>query len=154
MPSRGHLFYSARVTFSSEMEVFVKGQSCRRQSLLASIGGVVDGLDDRVGCCDVCSPQPASSRLNILDSIAPKRKKRRVKRAVDVNLEKKLKDIRGSVFKEHPEYRMLGIEFLCPNSTIKKVCEEAEYARAPGDFSVYLRLELKDKFFSAALASP
>ncbi len=60
MPSRGHLFYSAKKVYScTALEKFVKDQeNCRRQSLLTSIGGVVEKGNDGFGCCDVCGCDP------------------------------------------------------------------------------------------------
>lgn len=109
--------------------------------------------EDDFGCCDVCAGYPANSRLDILARVPTKRKLKRVRRAVDPKLEETLKEIRERVFCEHPAFRMLGVSFFCPDSTIKKICEEAEYARDCSDFTVQLRAELKDKIYSAVLKS-
>ncbi len=49
---------------------------------------------------------------------------------------------------EHPAFRMVGTDFICPNSTIKKLCEEAKYIVSTDDFPVELRSDLKYIFFS------
>ncbi len=154
MPARGHLFFSPKKVYSSpEMESFVKDQrNCRRLSLVASVGGVAE-KNDGIGCCDLCGGDPVSSRLKIhASSVVGKRKARRVRRMVDPNLEDRLKEIRETVLSEHPAFKMLGVNFLCPDSTIKRVCEEAKYAKEFGDFSVHLRAELRYKFLSETLS--
>ena len=70
---------------------------------------------------------------------------------MDPNLEHRLKAIRETALREHPAFRMLGVNFVCPDSTIKQLCEEAKYAKDFKDFTVLVRMELRDKFFNAAL---
>lgn len=47
---------------------------------------------------------------------------------------------------------MIGMQFFCPDATLRQMCMEAEYAREIGDFTVQLSAELKDHLLSAALA--
>lgn len=51
-----------------------------------------------VGCCNVCSGEPDSSQLKIIcNSVAGKRKQRRMRRVVNPHLEEKLKQIRETI---------------------------------------------------------
>ena len=61
--------------------------------------------------------------------------------------------IRQQVLEEHPSFRMVGVNFICPESTIKKLCSEAQFAANADDFSVHIRPELKEKFFSVIFGS-
>ena len=155
MPSRGHLFYSSKKVYSCpEMESFIKERNCKRITLLTSIGGVVEETNRGIDCCDVCGGDPVSSRLKILSRSVVSRRKKRSRRLIDKKyLEGRLKEIRETVLSEHPAFRMLGVNFLCPDSTIMKVCEEATFAMDHKDFTVNLRSELRDQFISAALSS-
>ena len=111
------------------------------------IGGVGEGNDHEYGCCDVCDGDATSSRLNILSSRAKKRKARRVERTVNSDgIEAKLIAAREEILQEHASFRMIGTSFLCPDSTIKKLCQEAKFSSSIENCSVNLRTELKDKF--------
>ena len=150
MPSRSHLFYNKRTLKNKDLELFV-ADNCRRRSLLEGIGGQVEDASDHVyGCCDVCSAGRVSTRLDVVVSRVSRRKERRaVKRTVSSDLEDKLMAIREEVLEDHPSFRMLGINFLCPDSTIKKLCLEAKFVTSADDFPVAVRPELRDRFFSA-----
>lgn len=152
MPSRAHLFYSTKKVLDKELESFVTN-TCRRQSLLQSVGGLADRSDHEYGCCDVCGAGTVSTRLNILINKVNKRKAKRVRRAVSPNLEAKLITAREQVLEEHPSFRMVGVNFLCPDASIKKLCKEAEFATNPQHFSVEIRSELRDIFFGALSSS-
>ena len=54
--------------------------------------------------------------------------------------------VREEMLEEHPSFRMVGTSFLCPDTTIKKICLEAKFCKSTEDCSVNLRTELKDKF--------
>ena len=49
---------------------------------------------------------------------------------------------------EHPSYRMLGRDFVCPSCVIEKICSEARFFNSVDDLNiVLLRPELKMRFF-------
>ena len=120
---------------------------------MASIGGQVEGSGHQYGCCDVCTDgKVLNSRLDVLASRVCKRKSKvRKRRTVSPSLEAKLMAIREEVLDEHPSFKMVGADFFCPASSIKKLCTEAEFASEAKDFSVYIRPELKDKFLNVIL---
>ena len=96
MPSRAHLFFNARTEIKNDLKHFIANK-CRRQSLLASIGGQVEGSGHQYGCCDVCTDgKVLNSRLDMLASKVCKRKSkvRRRRRTVSPSLEAKLLAIR------------------------------------------------------------
>ena len=120
MSSRAHMFYSKKTVTDKGLESFVSDK-CRRCCLLESIGGrVEDASDLPYGCCDVCDDGRPSARLDIVVSMSNRKERRVAKRTVRSGLEEKLKSVREEVLEEHPSFRMLGVNFLCPDSTIKK----------------------------------
>ena len=145
------MLYSGRKFFTdANLVVFAKiKEACRRSILLASIGGVA-ASDQGCAFCDIChSGALNSSRLdfNFGGRVVNKRKVKRVRRVVDAAvLKDRLLGVREEVLIEHPLFKMIGAEFLCPQSSIKKVCEDANYVSGPQDFTVELREGLKDKF--------
>ena len=106
-------------------------------------------------CCDRCSAHPIDGRLSIFSAgIVKRRKRRRVVRAVDKDvLEGKLVAAREDFLKRHSVFKMVGIEFVCPHSTIKTICKEAKYIVNTDDLPTELRSELKDIFFSIITSS-
>ena len=119
---------------------------------MESIGGhVEDASDHPYGCCDVCDDGRPSARLDIVVSVSKRKERRVAKRTVRSGLEEKLKSVREEVLEEHPSFRMLGVNFFCPDSTIKKLCEEAKFVTSADNFTVFVRPELRDKFFRAIL---
>ena len=157
MSSLAHLFYSSKTDFKDkDLELFTKknGGDCRRKILISSIGGSIEETTTPSGCCDICSV-PVSGRLNIFSAgRQSKRKRRRAVRTVDKDrLEEKLMMAREEFRLKHPAFQMLGIDFVCPTSTIKKLCEEAKYIVSADDFPVEVRIELKDTFFSVIASS-
>lgn len=107
------------------------------------------------GCCDICSVDPVtySSRLNIFSAAKVNRRKhRRAVRTLSSDLEKKLKLAREEFLNDHPAFRMVGTDFLCPDSSISKLCQEAKYIESMEDFSTDIRSELKDIFFSVVVS--
>lgn len=55
-----------------------------------------------------------------------KRKCRRAVRKANNLLKQKLVAVREEVYNERPSFSIVGICFLCPDSTIHKICEEAK----------------------------
>lgn len=71
-----------------------------------------------------------------------------MRRAVSPNLESRLLDARQETLAEHPSFEMVGIDFLCTDAAIKKLCEEAQFSRSLDESSIAVRTELKNKFSS------
>ena len=151
------LFYSPKQDFTnSNMENFVKsGGVCRREILIGSIGGSIQGATSTGECCDICNAHPISSRLSIFGTCSVTRKKRRkAVRTVDADdLERRLRTARRDFMDQHPGFRMLGIEFVCPDSSIKKIRDEAKYIANAEDFPSEMRSELKDVFLHIITSS-
>lgn len=57
-------------------------------------------------------------------------------------------EARASFLQNHAGFQMIGVDFICPDLIIKKVCEDAKFIVTSDDFPVELRPELKDIFFS------
>ena len=60
-----------------------------------------------------------------------KRKHRKAIRNID-DLKHKLIAVR-EVYKERPSFSIVGIRFLCPDSTINNLCKEAKYTESVED---------------------
>ena len=58
-------------------------------------------------------------------------------------------DVREEVYKERASFSMIGICFLCPDSTINDLCKEAKYIGSVED-AILLRVrpEPRDKIFN------
>ena len=150
MPSLAHLFFSSKKQCSDKgMELFQKNSEagCRRRVLIEGIGGSILPQPD---CCDLCSTHPLTGRLNIFSEMDVARKKHRVAvRTVHKDLlVEKLKAVRNDFMKNHPAFKMIGEEFVCPNSTISKVAENSKFITSADDFPIELRVELKDVFIA------
>ena len=156
MPSLAHLFYTTKTDFrESDLQHFSKSrEECRRKILISGIGGSVQETT-RTGCCDVCSV-PVCGRLDIFSAAGrqSRKKRRRAVRTVDtVSLAEKLKITRERFRREHPAFQMVGIDFVCPTSTIEKLCKEAKYIVSADDLPTEVRSELKDIFISIIVSS-
>ena len=118
--------------------------------LLASVGGSLGG-ENEYGCCDVCSPDLwFDEQFDVFQSsTVSKRKRRRAVRKVGDDLKQKLIAVREEVYKERPSFSIVGIQFLCSDSTINNLCKEAKYIESIED-TVLLRVrsELREKFFN------
>lgn len=155
MPSLGHLFYSTKkVCDDGDMVQFLKGGECRRKILIESIGGVVER--STTACCNICSVHPLSSRLDIIHRRAGtnKRTRKRAVRSIEQEeLKKKLELAREDFLDKHPSFRIVGIDFVCTNLAIEKLCEEAKYLHSADDIPMEIRPELRDIFFSVIISS-
>ena len=143
MPSRAHLFFSAKKAITDGAFKAFFAQPCRRQSLLEGIGGVLNRGKQDFACCDKCDAVygTMNARLNIeASTTVVRRRPKRVRRAVSPDLEAKLMAARDKTLDEHPCFKMVGGDFVCTKATIRKLCEEAELS------AVEVRAELKDNF--------
>ena len=155
MASIAHLFYSTKKVFvSAEMEKFCNStESCRRKLLIESVGGSVQGTTSEF-CCNNCSDYPTSSRLDIFGWLkVKKRKRRRAVRTVKLDLKEKLKLAHAEFLQQHPPFEIVGLQNICPDSSILKLCEEARFISSIDDFPIEIRLELKHIFFRVIQSS-
>lgn len=152
MPSIAHLFYSCKKKFDDkQMEIFVRSEGCRRNILINSIGGSLRVTPTE--CCDICSARPVSSRLNIFSAVVAKKKRRRAIRTVDEEmLEQQLMMTRDDFLKRNSDFQIVGKDFICPDLTVKRICDESKYIGCIDDLPAQLRLELKDLFFCDIVA--
>ena len=132
-PARAHLFYSTRqlkkVSDQAVIDLCVSNENCRRLCILNGIGGIKEQENEK--CCDTCTcgivPYP---KLDILKPKSIQRKKRLLPvRIINDDLKsaliKRLTDERTKIIDENPGYRMLGFNFVCPDSAINKISEKA-----------------------------
>ena len=94
-------------------------------------------------------PTNHSMNSSIIHWCVLKRKRRRAVQKVGDNLKQKLVAVREEVYKERSSYSLIGIRFLCPDSTIDNLCKEAKYIESVED-AVLLRVrpELREKIFN------
>ena len=105
-------------------------------------------------CCDHCSPSalslPPYGRLAILvQGVAPSIKRRRAARKVNRDtLRDKLVATRDTFLAQRSDFCIVG--FICADSVIDKLCDEAKYIETFDDIPAKLfgiRSELKLPFF-------
>ena len=109
-------------------------------------------------CCDVCSSDNIPVRLDFeghLISVEPpvRKKPRRAIRKVDENNQKRLKENlkaeREAYMLEHPSFQMLGLNFVCADSAIDKICENSKFINSVDDLDfVNIKQEIKSRFIS------
>ena len=112
-------------------------------------------------CCDVCSRDSIPDRLHFeaFPTDAPVRKRtRRAIRKVDKDLEEKLREnlkaARQAYIQEHPSFQMLGPNFVCADSAIDKICQNAKFISSVEDLNfVTVRPEIKSKFLRVILST-
>ena len=56
--------------------------------------------------------------------------------------------VREEVYEEMPSFRMVGISFFYPESTIDKLCREAKFIKTEDVLQFGIRSVLKDTFFN------
>ena len=67
-------------------------------------------------------------------------------------LKTKLLEEREKILLEHPSYRMIGIDFVCPDSVLDKICEQSKYFSSVDDMKIYgVRPEFRDKLFRVVM---
>ena len=107
-------------------------------------------------CCDSCSPSaltlPVYKQLAVLDKgVTMRRKRRRAVRRVDkVILKEKLIKARDDLLEQRSDFYMVGASFLCSDSVLDKLCDEAKYIQDIEDIPAELFgiwSELKATFY-------
>ena len=126
-------------------------ENCLRSSMITAIG---DSAPNNPLCCIACNPTAFSDegRLDILKLGKVVRKKRRVAvRKVgkpELSLIKlKLEMERSKFLSEHPTLGILGLQIVCPDAVINRICDSAKFISVREDMELFgLRQELKERF--------
>ena len=151
--SRAHLFYSARRKKVNPVvkDYCTQKENCRRLFMLKALGST-ERVVNSLACCDVCDANvPAPLHFEALPRAAAKKCTRRAAiRILDKNLLTKLKENleaeREAYMLEHPNFKILGRNFVCPDSVI-----EAKFVRSIEDLNVVIRAEMKSRLFRVIL---
>lgn len=155
MASRAHVFFSSRQQKCDDQvkEFCTSKENCRRTMMLQALG-VTETHPVTLPCCDVCDNRACPQYLNFTDTTLTnaRRKRRTAVKVIDdtCKLELKAALLRevDMYIEEHPSYRMLGRDFVCPSCVIEKICSEARFFNSVDDLNiVLLRPELKMRFF-------
>ena len=103
--------------------------------------GSSESLQQNV-CCDVCTwSQCPHTRLDILQPRKQKPQKHSVVHDMTPfhvkELKAKLVEEHEKILLKHPSYRMIGINFVCPDIVIDKICEQSKYFSSVEDIKIY-----------------
>ena len=114
------------------LQSYCKGREKCLQVTLVCGNGSAESLQHNNVCCDVCMwSQCPHTRLDILQTKKQKPQKQSVAHDMTPShvkeLKTKLSEEREKIFLEHPSYRMIGIDFVCPDIALDKVCEQSKY---------------------------
>ena len=153
--ARAHIFYSTKQkkVDAKVKEFCVSKENCRRREMLKAIGSIrIDSTNNRQ-CCDVCNELDCiSSRLRFetgANQRAIIQRKRRRARKISKQLTEQLKTAllseRDKYLREHPVYRLLGPDFVCPTCVIENV-SEAPHSVESEDF-IQAIPDLKPKLY-------
>lgn len=116
-------------------------ENCRRRFLLKALGSseTVTGHP----CCDVCDPTnfPSVLHFEVVPNICAQEKKRKARRVAVRSVDQELMTTlranlvaeREAYLSEHPSMRMLGPSFVCADSVIDKICDDAKFTAAIED---------------------
>ena len=127
--------------------------------MIQSLGGTVQ-TNSPWQCCMVCNPTMFGdgSRLAVVElGGVPSRRRRRVavRKVTGLQmevLESSLKAERANYISEHPNLAILGVQLVCPNSTIKNICSGAKFISILSDMDSFcIRRELKQRFFNVIM---
>ncbi len=135
-------------------------ENCFRQSLLHAIGDCTIPHQGRF-CCDLCGdPQFSNAKLcfeRYAISTTAKRGRRTAiwdsKKSLQDTLKKIMIDARRQYIQQHPNFLMLGENFVCPDSVIDSVCKQSKFVEYPGDLDDIfgLRPELRPIFYKTII---
>ena len=105
-------------------------------------------------CCDLCTPSAISGlRLDVMKPGPVSRKRKLLSEDLDkdlkCSLQSRLEADRAAFLLDNPDFLMIGSSFLCPDSTLTKLCNDALQIKTVDDLIEYgVRTELRDRFFS------
>ena len=154
MASRAHLFFSPgqKKCDSTVTEYCVSKENCRRTLMLQALG-VSEHHPSSLPCCDACDNTLCPQILNFVTTTSTQHKRRTATKDINDTLRVELKAALmrevDAYITDHPSYRMMGREFVCPECAIDKLCSEARFFRCIEDLDVVqLRPEIRLRFFS------
>lgn len=120
--------------------------------MLGAVGGICVEVE-RLRCCDICTPSAIfRSRLDLMKPGPVARKRKVLAMELDEqtarSLRSRLEEDRQAFLDNNPDFLMIGSSFLCPDSTLAKLCTEALCIKTVDDLITYgVRVELRDRFF-------
>ena len=130
-------------------------ENCLRSNLIVSIGGSVQKTSRL--CCSICNVSCSLPRLDILLHRPVSRKKRRVPvRKIDqsllLELKSRLEEERNKYVVEHPCMAIFGLQFICSDNVIDKICSDAKYLTKIEDLDQFIICkELVTRFYSTII---
>ena len=152
--SRAHVFYSSKQKVDAKVKEFcVSKENCRRQEMLKCVGS--DEVVSRRGfCCDSCSGldciRPRLRFETRAAQVVPsERKSPRAKKKSDhsiTQLKSALLLERTRFMSQHPGFRILGPQMVCPDCVIDNVCKIAHSVESEAQLSCVNR-KLRPHFF-------
>ena len=132
-------------------------ENCLRKILIHGVGG--EDVSTSEHCCSNCSgghiPYPQVDVLVPGKSSRAKRPPtvRVVSEQLQESLREHLVQARNSILLANPGYRMLGHNFVCPDSVIDDICCSAKSICSVNDMKMYfLRPELREQFFTIVMS--
>ena len=157
LDSRAHVFYSGKQkkVDAKVKEFCVSKENCRRREMLKCVGS--DEVGRRTGlCCDMCSGLDCiGSQLRfetraVRKQMVPSERKRPRAKKKNEHLTAQLKSAllleRTRYITQHPGYRILGPQMVCPDCVINHVCKIAHSIESEADLSRVNR-NLRPYFF-------
>lgn len=77
-------------------------------------------------------------------------------REIEEDLKKELRakmiEERDRLLIENPMYRMIGVNFLCPDSVLEQLCERASYISSTDHVDIFcLRPQFRDRFYKVVV---
>ena len=157
LDSRAHVFYSGKQKkVDAKVKQFcVSKENCRRREMLKCIGN-----DEVVGrrelCCDTCNGLNCiGSHLRFesqaVQTVSSERKRPRAKKMNDrltTQLKSALLVERTKFISQHPGFRILGPQMVCPDCVIDDVCKIAHSVQSEAQLSRVNR-KLRPHFLKA-----
>ena len=126
-PSRAHLFHSRQQKFKDELlQSYCKGRENCLWVTVHGIGSSVS-LQQNHFFCDLCTwSHCPHTRLYILKTRNQKSQKKNCCSWHDSIPYQKLEE-HEKMLLEHPSYCMIGIDFVCLDIILDKICEQSKY---------------------------
>ena len=128
-------------------------ENCRRKQLLRGLGSSERNRQGNCRSFDSCSSK-VPAEVDFLKPTPAKRRKRDTTRTdlskeLKEDLKERLKAERAVIVQEEPGCRMLGVELVCPASSINDICDKATQIHTLQDLSsIYgLRPQFYPRFF-------
>ena len=77
---------------------------------------------------------------------------RDVEEDLSKELRSRLVEERDAILNENPMYRMIGVNFLCPDSVLDQLCERASHITSVDHLDIFcLRSDFRDRFYKVVV---